>query len=365
MLAVLAGGRCEFTGCNDFLFEHHLTRRLGVFGQNAHIVAFGRTGPRSRKTKTGKVHDMSNLMLLCPKCHKQIDDEPALFPVEVLAQYKVAHETRIRLVTSLGPDMRTEVLQLKANVGDQPVGIPAPQVYEAVAPRYPADTQGFVIDLTSLQGEDSTFYASAEKAIRRKVDQIFAAGVEVKNPRHLSVFALGPIPVLVLLGAVLGNKVAADVYQRHRDTEAWSWKSDGDPVEYTFKKVKSGSTVGNVALAISVSGRVLVDQVAAITGQDTTVYEIGLKAQKPRPTCLRRREDLDRFAAAYRDALGTIRAAHPGLVTLGVFPAVPAPVAVVMGRELLPKVDPVLLVHDFDKVNGFQQRVKVNLYDPQ
>lgn len=61
MLAVAAGGCCEFAGCNDFLFEHHLTRRRGVFGQNAHIVAFGRAGPRASGKSRSKVHDIGNL----------------------------------------------------------------------------------------------------------------------------------------------------------------------------------------------------------------------------------------------------------------------------------------------------------------
>ncbi|MCK6533072.1 MAG: SAVED domain-containing protein [Polyangiaceae bacterium] len=365
MLAIEAGGRCEFAGCNDFLFEHHVTLRGGVFGQDAHIIAYSEIGPRAAdESGTVEVHNISNLLLLCPGCHKQIDDEPERFPVDVLRQYKLAHETRIRLVTGLGPDMRTEVVQLKANIAGQPVGIPAPHVYEAVAPRYPADTQGFVIDLTNLHCEDGTFYASAEKVIRRKVDQLFAAGIDVKGARHLSVFALAPIPMLVLFGAALGNKVAADVYQRHRDTEDWRWKTGGEPVGYGFKKVKNGSASG-VAFILSLSGKVAVDQVEGAMSSSPTVYELTLKDQEPRPTYLRLREDLARFGVVYRQALAVIRAAHPALRELAVFPAVPAPVAVVIGRELLPKVDPVLLVHDFDKVNGFQQRVKVNAYDPE
>lgn len=366
MLAVVAGGRCEFAGCNDFLFEHHLTLRGGVFGQNAHIIAYSEDGPRAAaESGTTEVHDVSNLLLLCPKCHKQVDDEPERFPVDVLRQYKQVHEARIRLVTGLGPDLRTEVVQLKANVGGQPTGIPAPHIYEAVAPRYPADTQGVVIDLTNLQCEDGTFYASAEKVVRRKVEQLFAAGIEVKGVRHLSVFALAPIPILVLFGAVLGNKVAADVYQRHRDTEDWRWKGDGEPVEYVFRTVTRGSVGGPVALALSLSGKVSADQVESRMGGGTTVYEITLKDQEPQPTYLRQRDDLARFGAAYREALANIRSVHPRLENLGIFPAVPAPVAVTMGRELLPKIDPVLLVHDFDKVNGFQQRIKVNSYDPK
>ena len=366
MLAVAAGGRCEFAGCNDYLFEHPLTLRSRVFGQNAHIIAYSANGPRAGvESAKEEIHDFSNLLLLCPKCHKQIDDEPERFPVEVLRQYKRAHETRIRLVTGLGPDMRTEVIQLKANIGGQPVGIPAPHIYEAVAPRYPADAQGVVIDLTTLQTEESTFYASADKVIRVRVEHLFAPGVEVKGSRHLSVFALAPIPVLVQFGAVLGNKVAADVYQRHRDTEAWCWKSDGEPVEYDFRELQRGSSTGAVGLVLSLSGKIRLDQVPDRVRASATLYELTLKGQEPRPTYLRLRDDLARFATAYREALAIIRAAHSGLAQLYVFPAVPAPVAVVMGRELLPKVDPVLLVHDFDKVNGFQPRVKVNDYDPE
>jgi len=366
MLAVAAGGRCEFAGCNKFLFEHHLTRRRGVFGQNAHIISYSKRGPRAA-TKSGSkaVHDIANLLLLCPDCHKQIDDEEERFPPEVLRQYKDTHEGRIRLLTGLGPDLRTEIVQLKANVAGQPVGIPAPHVYEAVAPRYPADTQGFVIDLTNLQCEDATFYASAEKVVRRRVDQLFAAGLEPKGARHLSVFALAPIPILVCFGAALGNKVAADIYQRHRDTEDWCWKTDGVPVEYSFGCVQTGVPGGRVALVLSLSGRIPLEKVVAVTGEKATLYELTLKDQLPRPTYLRLRDDLARFAVAYREALATIRAAHPGLTELSVFPAVPAPVAVVIGRELLPKVDPVLLIHDFDNVNGFQQRMKVNAYDPE
>jgi hypothetical protein len=366
MLAVAAGGRCELGGCNNYLFEHHLTRRRGVFGQNAHIIAYSPDGPRGAdESGTFDVHDINNLLLLCPGCHKQVDDEPERFPADSLRQYKEAHETRIRLVTGLGPDLRTEVVQLKANVAGQPVGIPASHVYEAVAPRYPADTQGVVIDLTNLQCEDGSFYTSAEKVIRRKVEQLFGAGVEVKGARHLSVFALAPIPVLVLFGAVLGNKVAADAYQRHRDTQDWRWKADGVPVKYEFKKVKDGAPGSGVTLMLSLSGRIEIEAVETAMGSVPTIYELTLKEQPPQPTYLRLRDDLARFAVVYREALATIRCAHPRLAELAVFPAVPAPIAVAIGQELLPKVDPVLLVYDFDKVNGFQQRVKVNAYDPQ
>ena len=49
---------------------------------------------------------------------------------------------------------------------------------------------------------------------------------------------------------------------------------------------------------------------------------------------------------------------------LHLFPAVPALIAILCGRELLPKVHPELLVYDFDKQKaGFTFQLKVNPHE--
>ena len=50
--------------------------------------------------------------------------------------------------------MRTSVVQLKATIGGSAVDFPAAHIYEAVAPRYPTDRKGHVIDLTSYGQEN-------------------------------------------------------------------------------------------------------------------------------------------------------------------------------------------------------------------
>jgi len=74
-LFVRAGGRCEFDNCNRYLLEHHVTKTTGNYSQMAHIVAYSPRGPRAESglSKTER-NDLSNLMLLCPSCHKHIDD---------------------------------------------------------------------------------------------------------------------------------------------------------------------------------------------------------------------------------------------------------------------------------------------------
>jgi hypothetical protein len=144
LLFVHAGGRCEFDGCNKYLLEHHVTLSEGIFAEMAHIVAFKPDGPRGESAlRPADINNISNLMLLCPPCHKHIDDNPSRYTRKTLEEYKSRHEDRIRHVTGLGPDLKTTIVQLKANIGGQAVNIPASHVTEAVAPRYPTDLRGF------------------------------------------------------------------------------------------------------------------------------------------------------------------------------------------------------------------------------
>src|SRR6266851_4137462 len=113
-LCVRAGGRCEFDGCNNYLLEHHVTLTEGVFGEMAHVVAFRPDGPRGRtRPRPQDINDIRNLMLLCPVCHKLIDDHPQDYTRATLEAYKANHERRIRYVTDLGPDRKTTILILK------------------------------------------------------------------------------------------------------------------------------------------------------------------------------------------------------------------------------------------------------------
>ena len=89
----------------------------------------------------------------------------------------------------------------------------------AVAPRYPMDAKGHLIDLTAINSEGKAFIQEAARCIKQKVERLYEPGMDVHETRHISLFALAPIPLLVYLGSQLSNKVPVDVFQRHRDTE--------------------------------------------------------------------------------------------------------------------------------------------------
>lgn len=362
LLFVRAGGRCEFDGHNKYLLRHSLTLSDGNFGQMAHIVAFSHGGPRSEKKNPAKaVNSVSNLMLLCPECHKLIDMHPEQYTTKTLEQFKQRHEDRIYRLTETHPGRQTTVVVLKSMIGSHAVEVSLPEIQEAIAPRYP-DADPFIIDLTAiLDSGDEAFWNTAVRTIDQHCDRLYANRFDGSSPHHISVFALAPIPLLAHLGSRLTNKIPVDLYQRHRDTENWAWKTGGTPVTYTVRKLRSGTDKVKISLVVSLSGTIPIETLPSHVDSRFTIYELTLSGITPNPSYLRLRNDLLTFQRTYQEVLATIIKDHGLVDEIHVFPAVPAPVAVVLGREPLPKVHPALVIYDYNKKNGgFTQTIRSN-----
>lgn len=356
ILYARAAGHCSFQGCNRNIVEHHLTRDAGNFGETAHIYAFSEDGPRGEAAGRPANPDiLENLVLLCPPCHKLVDDRPDKHSVEDLRAMRDAHEQRIRRVADLAPEHRALALHLVAPVAGQPSGIPDEHVVEAIRPRYLA-ADPFVISHSLGRDEAPAAIQEASRQVTEEFGAFLATHRRHGNP-PVGIFGIAPIPLLIHLGSLIGNKRWAEPYQLHRDTGDWTWKTDGEPVDFTTTKLREGSSE-KVAFIVSISGRNGVARLPA-TYEDATVYELAPIGPEPDRTLIRSRKDLDNFRRAYRDALGAISRDHRNLPELGMFPAVPIPFAVVLGADLLPKADPVLDVHDFRK-DEFIPIMKVN-----
>lgn len=367
-LFVRAGGRCEFDDCNRYLMEHHRTRIPGIYAQMAHIWAFSSAGPRGNTgIDSADLNEAENLMLLCPICHKQVDDRPDLYPVEVLERFKHAHEDRVFMLTDTKPDRRTIAVAMTANIGDQKVDITLPEIQLAAAPRYVNPRELVRIDLTEIADQGTEAYvAVAMKAIRERAQRLYEQNFEDGPATNFSIFALAPIPLLIFTGSCLSNKIPTALFQRHRDTESWVW-GDAEPrAAYRRTKLRRGSDPARVALVLSLSGRILPGDLPDHIDERFSVYEIELSSDEPNPRFLNTEADLRDFQETYSDALREIVSGHEGLHEIHLFPAIPAPVSVAVGRDLLPKRDPALRVYDFDKrAGGFRFVLEVNPHDPQ
>ena len=362
VLFVRAGGRCQFDGCNRYVLRHHLTLTEGNFGEMAHVVAFSRHGPRGgKRLPAKKLNSIVNLMLLCPDCHKLIDTHADEYSVKTLRRFKQRHEERIHRLTGTQPDHETRVVILKATIGAQAVDISSGEINEAIAPRYP-DPDAYVIDLTAIpDGDDTVFWENAKRTIAQHCERLYAARMDGPPPRHISLFALAPIPLLVYLGSQLSSKIPTDLYQRHRDKENWTWKTGGEPAAYTVNVVRRGSDRSKIALLLALSGPIPTEKLPPDIDSSFTIYEVTLGKGVPNPGFLRLRQDLLAFQRIYQESLATIVKDHGLVDEIHLFPAVPAPVAVACGREPLPKVHPALLVYDYNKhKGGFSPTIRIN-----
>jgi len=151
---------------------------------------------------------------------------------------------------------------------------------------------------------------------------------------------------------------------RKRTPSSPAWTVTSSPLSNSTRdrlQLKRGTDPAKVAMVLPLSGPIVADSVPSGISQTCTIYEIGLVSQSPTTGFLRQREDLESFRLAYRGLLARLRGEHAGLRELHVFPAVAAPVAVACGFDLLPKVDPTLVIYDnLMKDGGFIERLRVN-----
>ncbi len=89
-----SGNKCAIPECrNDLIADETETDDESIIGDEAHIVARNSDGPRGISDMTSDERDKyDNLILLCRKHHKIVDDQPNYYTVEKLKEIKQQHE---------------------------------------------------------------------------------------------------------------------------------------------------------------------------------------------------------------------------------------------------------------------------------
>lgn len=362
-LWVRAGARCEFRGCPEYLYRDDLTLKEANYSEIAHIVAASEDGPRGDDPLPFKERNKSaNLMLLCKKHHKLVDCKEHVneYPVTLLREFKKEHESRIHRLTGLKTGHKTTVVRLRSRIADNIVEVSPGEIYEAISPRYPDDTE-IEIDLSALPGTDSkSYWKTGQEVIDNAIAILSAKGINSKNIQHLSIFAFGPIPLLIYLGHRLGNKVPMDIFQKHRKTDNWIWQKRGEIADYRIKQLTNGKQFSKVGLAMSLSGTIPIDDLPEDFVHKFPTFCIMLKNKRPSPMYIQRREDLSGFKETYHAFFNFLKEKHKQVKELHLFPAVPLSIALVSGAERLPKVYPPLVVYDYnEKRGGFYKTLTV------
>ena len=353
-----SGGRCEYRGCNELLWQDKISMREVNGGLVAHVVADSPDGPRGDAIRSPQIAKaLENLMLMCHPHHHLIDHEGlADHPEHVLLEMKREHEMRIAHATSIGPELATHVVVFRTPIGDERLSNDTGAMRRAViaAGRYPLRDE-ISLDLTLVPATERRvdFWESS----RRELDDFYAQQMQwrlAKSEPHLSVFALAPIPLLMAFGKLLGDKTPALVFQRFRDPPGWTWPTEAPALTFDVSAERAPGRATDVILLLSVSDTVQRPDVIHALPSGAPVYE--LRIAEPRRDCVRNAEDVAAFRAAWQLLLNRVRDWYQeDAPRLHIVPALPNSLAVELGRSVLQKAHSRLSIYDLNhNLGGLQ-----------
>lgn len=353
-----AGGVCVL--CKAYLLEGALSG-LGVsLGELAHIVGQQHTAGSPRglhELAVERRDDADNVLLACASCHNEIDKQlvAGILDVDRLRALKAAHEKHIRRLVALPHDASTLVLRVAGRLRGDAFEVSRATATSTVTAdgRFPSfdldrHNEGVEIDLQGLPGEDDpgeAYYATAAQVIDKVLTHKLHPAVAAGEVRHVSVFPLARVPLLVLLGSRLNDNFAVDVYQRHRATQTWRWDPDAQPHHFVAT-IPELAGAEDAVLILNVSGTVNLEQLPPqLQGLPRVTVE---PDAPPSPDTLRSRDSLDAFCKAIRDVNADLDAQKDTLRRLHVFGALPPAAAVEFGRLHDSHIHPALVLHSLD-----------------
>lgn len=350
MLWGIAAGRCQFNGCNRPLWKSPITQEPVNLAEKAHIYAFSAAGPRGNKGIDAKrLNMLENLILVCDICHKTIDKNwsGSRYTVEQLQQWKAAHEARVARVTGIGPEKSSHILLFGSNIGDHHGPLHYTQAVEAVFPHwYPAEDRAIELGVRNSvlsEAKSALFWDSARENLDADYEQV-RRRIRSGEIKHLSVFALAPQPLLIRLGALLGDIVRADVYQLHREpVPSWKWPAQA-PAAPEVAIRRPSSTSGPPALLLAFSAPVTTDRITSVLGPDAAIWT--LTVSSPHKEIVKSPGQLSETRGLFSRVFDEIKAVHGKDALLHVFPVMPVSLAVELGRARSPKAEMPWRIYD-------------------
>lgn len=358
-----AGGRCEFRACNNDLVGDLIAgKEDGLYGFIAHIVADRPGGPRGDPIRSPLLaKELSNLMLMCAKHHKLIDDQATRgdYPEDVLLEMKDRHETRVAINCSIDEEYASHVLRFGASIGKNEALVSTQAIFAAMPPeRHPAISQTIDLEMLNqaMKDDEPEFWELQRKNLTRLFAEKVDGRIERQEIRHLSVFALAPQPLLIELGRLLNDIVPITVHQRHREPTTWKWQRDRPTLDFVVSGPPEGAQ-GPIALKLAVSATVNDDRIYSILGSDAAIWAITIA--EPGNDVVRRPEDLAAFRKTLRTLYDEIKAHHGEGKIINLFPVLPASLAVETGRVWMPKADLELRIFDQQAGKGFKPTLSV------
>lgn len=351
-----AAGRCQFDGCNRILYKSPVTQENVNISEKAHIYSYAKNGPRGWGpfvTNKKALNHVPNLMLTCHDCHKKIDQEKdgGRYTAKLLQGWKDEHEKRIAIVTGVHPSKKSHIILYGANIGEEVSKVQPEAAKEALFPDwYPSEEHPTSVSM-SWEGKDNdpSYWQTETKNLEESFNRQVRPLIDRADPLHFSVFAFAPMPLMIRLGALLTDKVPAQVYQLHREPyQSWKWLAG--PSDFSFRVNPPDQFDHQPVLIVSLSDTIAPSRISSVLGDSVSIWELTIDT--PHNDFLNSKDQLSEFRETVRKLMVDIGKAHGKATPLAIFPAMPVACAVELGRVRMPKANPPWVIYDHNNKNG-------------
>lgn len=266
-LGYLAGWRCQFSGCGRDLRAHGTTGGLGRYSYFAHIVAASPDGPRGHVEESRRLaSDISNFLLLCDECHREIDKvRPADYPVELLRKMR---EENIAEVARLLDTLRYQeayAVGIVGNLAGQPAQFSITDAHEALWSARLRSTQGKPARYFDPGGQhhdvhSAGYWLSLFPQLKQDISELqtILNGTRTGSARpRLAIFPQHTTSVLTLAGRIFGDTAGIHVFQPHRNQPSgvsrWVWpklNSAPSPEKYKAEVLRERTPADQEAVLV-------------------------------------------------------------------------------------------------------------------
>ena len=220
-------GYCMFEGCGEKLDIDCLTGEVGNFAYMAHNVASSEAGPRGIPCLSEKLSDNpNNVLLLCDKHHRLIDKVACVdYPASKLTQMRKEFKINIEKLLEGLSFQPIPVFSVLWPVAGHVVSPPESRDIANSLSRLKARIKG---TLNNLSGNERRYITKPEHFSKEMDEIVTEEAIMIINQTkdygyRAALFAFGPMPALVGLGASLGNKSEITPMLRYRDGNCWVW----------------------------------------------------------------------------------------------------------------------------------------------
>lgn len=341
MLWGVSAGICEFNGCTNKLYSHHVTKEKVNLSEKAHIYAFSAGGKRASLLRfSPKINDVDNLMLLCDRCHKLIDADDTNYTAEQLLAMKKEHEEKIASIATIKPDLQSEIVIFNANIADRAIKISNYAAKSAIIPEhYPARENPINLspDLSVFDNEENYWPTMATHLERQWLQY-----EPTIRDKHISLFAVAPQPLLFKLGSLINRNYNVEVRQSQGSIDNWKWRCDKQTAKIETQIVDAEDVSHDPIITFELTAKLSIDELRKIFGEGT-IYRI--TSESCGSEIIKSWRDLRAVINEYRNNLNAIREKYNTDVKVRIVPIAPVSVSIEAGRQTM-KGDPQITIYD-------------------